>query len=99
MGTFILPGRLKDELQGMEQALLEGTPLDPASPHAPWLEEIRPGLPRAADRESIRQFLREKVGEVCFHVLTDTGVYPLNDEGKAGLLCFLHALGAGEAGA
>ncbi|MHC1787355.1 MAG: galactose-1-phosphate uridylyltransferase [Christensenellales bacterium] len=93
MGLFILPGRLKEELRQVEAALVSGTPLPEESPHGPWLEELRV---QAGDRLAGAQaeaFVREAVGEVCFEVLRDTGVFKQDEAGKAGLLRFLQTLG------
>lgn len=44
MGLAVLPARLKDEIEGLKQALLTGTDVygdDVLGKHADWLEEIR----------------------------------------------------------
>lgn len=96
MGTFILPGRLKEELGQVKEALLRGVPLPQDSPHVPWLERIRGKLPKDLSPAAVQRFIREEVAAVCYQVLSDTGVYPLNEAGKAGLIRFLGTLGVKE---
>lgn len=93
MGTFILPGRLKDELIQLEQALLAGSPLPAGSPHAAWLQDIRRHYPKGADEAATRQFVRQQVGAVCYQVLCDTGVFKQDARGRAGFERFISHMG------
>ena len=99
MGLFILPGRLKTELEALYPYLTGEAPLvcpaedDPRFKHFPWITEIvaRRGL--CADREAAVSCLREEVAAVCAQVLTDAGVYKQDEAGLAGFLRFLTASG------
>ncbi|MBR6028235.1 MAG: UDP-glucose--hexose-1-phosphate uridylyltransferase [Clostridia bacterium] len=99
MGLFILPGRLKTELQLLagyltgERPLTEPAADAPEAKHFPWIQDIvaRRGL--CADSEAAGQVLREELAAVCAQVLRDSGVYKQTGDGLRGFLDFLAPLG------
>ena len=99
MGLFILPGRLKTELQLMNGYLTGEKPMvcpaedDPCCKHYEWLEEIvaRRGLCKTA--EEAGAVLRSEIASVCSQVLCDAGVYKLDENGLAGIKRFMATLG------
>ncbi len=93
MGLFILPGRLKEELAEVEDYLLHGRQLGTGSPHAPWAQLVRDKAALPINKEEAHRLVRHEVGQVCYEVLRDTGVYKLDEEGRLGLLRFLEKLG------
>lgn len=93
MGLFILPGRLKDEMWEVEDFLLGEKPLRDNSSHALWAQAIKDGVAAPLDKELAHHLVRQEVGQVCYEVLRDTGVYKQDEEGKLGLLGFLEKLG------
>ncbi len=92
MGLFILPGRLLTELDGVARFMAEGAPLPEGSPHATWAQALREAHPGTAV-DTAHRIVRGAVGQICHQVLTDTGVYKQNDEGRKGLARFLEKAG------
>lgn len=94
MGLFILPGRLKPELEEMSKLLCNNSPIpEKLSVHAPWLESLRSKYPMQANEILAMELLKDEVGKVCAGVLQDAGVYKENEAGRAGLLRFLATCG------
>ncbi len=94
MGLFILPGRLKNELQQLQQALTTGALLPADSPHLAWLEDLKVKWP-GGDEAQADSFLRDQVGQICYQVLVDTGVFKQDEAGEKGLKGFLNKVGLG----
>ncbi len=90
MGLAVLPARLRKELAGVKQALLEGKDLreDPVlAKHADWAEQLKSRhsfTPENADR-----ILEQEVGEVFRRILENCGVYKRTPEGRAAFLRFI----------
>ena len=93
MGLFILPGRLKKELQQVQDFMLHGAALPPDTPHRLWVGELMGRLPQGLDEEKAEAFLRQEVAQVCHDVLVDTGVYKQDEAGELGLKRFLQGVG------
>ena len=99
MGLFILPGRLKGELEDLEEYLTGERPMvrppesDRAFKHYPWMEALvgKYGLNNSV--EEARNILRREVGQVCAQVLADAGVFKNTVAGLNGMTRFLETLG------
>ena len=92
MGLAVLPARLKDELNLLAGAILEGKDFssDPnIGKHYEWVQEFLPKY-ASVDTENIRQILTEETGHVFARVLEDAGVYKRTPEGKASFLKFIN---------
>jgi len=75
MGLAVLPGRLKQELDGIKKCLLEGA--DPLAfpeleKHLPWIEELKQ---QTFDPATIDLALEKEVGAIFEKVLEDCGVF------------------------
>ena len=80
MGLAVLPSRLKNELAGLADAILNDTPLTGSlEKHAPWVEELRSRY--SFDRENVMPILQTEVGKVFARVLEHAGVYKRNANG------------------
>ncbi len=93
MGLAVLPARLKDEINALKNAILQGSSLtdDPlTAPHAAWAEEFL--ARRTVTAENIVNVLHEEIGNVFAEVLSDAGVYKDTPEGRAALRRFLATL-------
>ena len=91
MGLAVLPARLKQELAGVEEALLTGAPLTgDLEKHAPWAEELKTRY--QFTRENAAGILREEVGKVFAKVLEHAGVYRRNEEGAKAFARFIDAV-------
>lgn len=92
MGLAVLPSRLKDELNLLAGAILEGKDFssDPKiGKHYEWVQEFLPKY-ASVDTENIRQILKEETGHVFARVLEDAGVYKRTPEGKSSFLKFIN---------
>ncbi len=108
MGLAVLPARLKGEMEGLKEALVNGTDIsgdEALCKHAVWLEEIREkydlcGAKSASGisgQEEISLFhaeeiLREEIGLVFAKVLEHAGVYKRTPEGRKAFLRFAHSV-------
>ena len=100
MGLFILPGRLVNELKGLEDYLTGATPIDaapaadsPLAKHYPWICELAAAHGTNLTPEAASAALRDGLATKCAAVLRDAGVYKQTPEGDAGLLRFLKSTG------
>ena len=95
MGLAVLPSRLKQELFDLADLLTAHVPTadypEALQKHAAWAEEILARHPqRNADRGHRK--LQDEVGHVFAEVLTDAGVYKLDEAGRAGFVRFLESV-------
>ena len=94
MGLAVLPARLKEELELLEEYILEGKEIssnEKIEKHAEWVQEF---LPKYTDvnRDNIHEILQKEVGNVFVHVLEDAGVYKCTEEGRKAFLRFIEKL-------
>ena len=100
MGLFILPGRLVNELSGLEKYLTGETPIDtapeagsPLEKHYAWIREIAAQRGTGMTAEEAGAAMRDALTLKCAQVLADAGVYKHTPEGDAGVLRFLASIG------
>ena len=77
MGLAVLPARLKEELELLEEYILSGRDIasnEKIEKHAAWVAEFLPKYEKL-DKDNIQEVLRKEVGNVFVHVLEDAGVY------------------------
>ena len=81
MGLAVLPARLKDELAGLEKAIIENRPIaGELEKHAPWVEELKQKY--SFTPENTATILKVEVGKVFAQVLEHAGVYKRTIEGN-----------------
>lgn len=93
MGLAVLPSRLKDELNGVAQALVRGGDLrsdEVLAKHADWAEELKTRYTFTA--ENAQEILRQEVGAVFATVLEHAGVFKCTAEGRDAFLRFIHTV-------
>ena len=85
MGLAVLPARLKNALERIRSAWLEGKETLPSEleAHEKWYRGLRAKYDGLAGEENVRNMLRDEVGHVFTQVLTDSGVYKRTPEGLA----------------
>ena len=82
MGLAVLPARLKEELAGIEQAILCGTPLmGDLKKHQAWVDELL--HQQMFTTENTASILKMEVGKVFAQVLEHAGVFKRTPEGSA----------------
>lgn len=80
MGLAVLPARLKQELAGVEQAILAGKELTgDLAKHAAWVEELK--KEHTFTKENTAAILKVETGKVFAKVLEHAGVYKHNEQG------------------
>lgn len=91
MGLAVLPARLKGELAGLEEAILEDLPLTgELKKHQSWVEELKSQYTFRSD--NISSILRSEVGKVFAQVLEHAGVYKRTPEGEQAFLRFINSV-------
>ncbi|QWU17717.1 UDP-glucose--hexose-1-phosphate uridylyltransferase [Paenibacillus sophorae] len=103
MGLAILPGRLKNELDGVAdilagntaelEAVLRGAD-HPLAQHADWISELTGRFGTAMDREEAVQTVRNEVGIKFTQILEHAGVYKCSSEGREAFRRFINSFGA-----
>ena len=91
MGLAVLPARLKEELELLEEYILEGKDVasnEKIEKHADWVKEFLPNYDTIT-KENIHEILQKEVGIVFTHVLEDAGVYKCTPEGREAFLRFV----------
>ena len=93
MGLAVLPGRLKEELHELAEALAKGRDIsgvEKLCKHAAWAEELK--LRHGFTEENAMDILMEETGRVFARVLEDAGVYKCDEAGRAAFLRFAQAV-------
>lgn len=94
MGLAVLPARLKEELELLEEYILEGkdiTSNEKIEKHAAWAAEVLSKY-KDINKDNIHEILRKEVGIVFVHVLEDAGVYKCTPEGREAFMRFIETL-------
>ena len=95
MGLAVLPARLKQELAGIEKAILSGTPLTgELTKHEAWVKELMEKQTFTPDNTAC--ILKMEVGKVFAQVLEHAGVYKRTPEGAAAFDRFVDYVNQGE---
>ena len=84
MGLAVLPARLKEELELLEEYILSGKDIssnEKIAKHEDWVKELLKKYPDI-NAENIHAILQKEVGLVFVHVLEDAGVYKCTPEGR-----------------
>ena len=94
MGLAVLPARLKEEMELLEEYILAGKDVasnEKIEKHAAWVSEFLPKYPDI-NRDNIRWILEKEIGNVFIHVLEDAGVYKCTPEGREAFMRFVRTL-------
>lgn len=99
MGLAVLPARLKEELEALGEAIVNGEDIRANATlekHADWVEEFIPQY-EDINTENITNILRAETGKVFSKVLEHAGVYKRDEAGRKAFLRFIDHLCDGEA--
>ena len=92
MGLAVLPSRLKKEMAELADVLVQRVPAaqypEELQKHAEWAEDILARHPEL-NADTVHTILQDEIGHVFAEVLTDAGVYKLDEAGRAGFERFL----------
>lgn len=96
MGLAVLPARLKEEMELLKKAILEGRNLredEILEKHADWVDEFK--LKYAIiDESNIDSIIQKEIGIVFMQVLSDAGVYKRTLKGQQAFDRFIGSLHA-----
>lgn len=99
MGLFILPGRLRGELDLLagyltgERNLMPPDADDPLAKHYLWIASLAQKHGTNLSQSAAERVLRDGLGQKCTRVLEDAGVFKATQAGGAALERFLFAVG------
>ena len=94
MGLAVLPARLKEELELLEEYILSGKDIssnEKIAKHEDWVKELLEKYPDI-NAENIQAILQKEVGLVFVHVLEDAGVYKCTPKGREDFMRFVNSL-------
>ena len=94
MGLAVLPTRLKEELELLEEYILSGKDIssnEKIAKHEDWVKELLEKYPDI-NAENIQAILQKEVGLVFVHVLEDAGVYKCTPKGREDFMRFVDSL-------
>ena len=94
MGLAVLPPRLKDELEALADAIINGKDLradDKTVAHADWVDEFI-GNYTDITPQNVMNILKAEVGKVFATVLEHAGVFKRNEAGFAAFMRFIESV-------
>ena len=94
MGLAVLPARLKDEIAGLADAIVNGKDLRADAElekHADWVDEFK-GNYDSITADNVNDILQKEIGLVFAEVLEDAGVYKCTPEGREAFLKFIYSV-------
>ncbi|SDO33372.1 UDP-glucose--hexose-1-phosphate uridylyltransferase [Alkalicoccus daliensis] len=97
MGLAVLPGRLKDELQQLGEALLTEEPEveiaanETISKHLNWALEVKKRNPHIS-LDNYQEILQQEVGLIFAEILGHSGVFKRSEEGQKAFVRFMESL-------
>lgn len=95
MGLAVLPGRLKDELEVVKEALIgRDTAIlikESLEKHVSWLEEMLDRYEQVTP-ETAMEIIENEVGTKFVEILECCGVYKLNEVGLEGIQRFINSI-------
>jgi UDPglucose--hexose-1-phosphate uridylyltransferase len=101
MGLAILPGRLKEELDGIADILAGDTRLAEAAQasdhvlnqHLRWAEELKERFGSNLDKEQAVALIQQEVGLKFSEILEHAGVYKYDEAGRQAFRRFVESMG------
>ena len=101
MGLYILPGRLKTQIEQIAEILCKERPFnaknmsadDPLAVHKEMIEKLLLTHPNMSDIAKAREVIREHINKTCVAILDNTAVFKKDDEGMLSFRKFLNTLG------
>ena len=91
MGLAVLPARLKEELEELKSAILQGEnirQMESLKKHADWVDEFTRKYTQL-DASNIDNIVEHEVGLVFSQVLQDAGVFKCTREGREAFMRFV----------
>ena len=100
MGLYILPGRLKKQIEQIADILIGEAPFnpdkmkedDPLYVHKAMIIELKKQNPSVEDKDKALEIIRKRVNETCVHILENTAVFGKDETGTLAFRRFLNTL-------
>ena len=89
MGLAVLPGRLVNELHEVAK-YIAGEKNNIAQYHKEWAKQLKNNF--SGDKNEIKQYVRNSVGNKFLRVLEDAGVFKRDQKGKLAFKRFINSL-------
>lgn len=95
MGLAVLPGRLKEELEDIKNILCGNKKIDDLNSHShfKWTKEMILEYGNYNTEEEALRIIRKEIGRKFTEILTHSGVFKRNKEGKEGFIKFMNKIG------
>lgn len=94
MGLAVLPSRLKNELEDVKKAIVNGdniADIENIAKHADWVDSFIGNYDEITN-DNVDKIVEDEVGKVFAKVLEHAGVYKRDDSGKAAFMRFADEL-------
>ena len=94
MGLAVLPARLKNEMEALGNAIVNGDDIaadKTLAKHAAWVEEIKSKYDNI-DRRNVMDILKKEIGIVYAAILEQCGVFSRDETGRKQLRRFLESV-------
>lgn len=97
MGLAVLPGRLKDELKALGEALVQGNARtvivqnEEIQKHEKWAMSVKEAHPEL-NQSNVESILKDEVGNVFSTILEHAGVFKRDEEGMSAFKRFVKTL-------
>ena len=91
MGLAVLPARLKNEIQEVEEILLGNATISEATEkHSDWINELKQKY--TFTKENVDSIVKEEIGKTYAKILENAGVFKMTEEGIAHFKKFTESL-------
>lgn len=94
MGLAVLPARLKEEMELLEDAIVSGKNIranETIEKHADWVEAFSKNYD-CITSENVHDIVKKEIGNVFMKVLEDAGVFKRTEEGQKAFARFIHSI-------
>lgn len=94
MGLAVLPARLKEEMELLEDAIVSGKNIranETLEKHADWVEAFSKNYD-CITSENVHDIVKKEIGNVFMKVLEDAGVFKRTEEGQKAFVRFIHSI-------
>ena len=99
MGFFVLPGRLKKQMENIVDFFRQDKTLETFLSEHPdmysfkvFLKDLMSRYPKNIDAEILKNVLKVRVEKICRNILLNTAVFPNTEEGKEHAFAFFKCL-------
>lgn len=96
MGVFILPGRLKHELDLVKRSLMgediNVTKYPEAEKHLDWIAAMKQSVNIPLNEDAADELIKQEMGRICFEVIDCAAVFKDTEDGRLGFTQFMESM-------